>query len=67
MKAEDIKIGSQVDWKFGLCTREVERLTKTKFVINDTSCGWTQATIKGVDKMNEILEGKKSLLDLEWE
>lgn len=62
---DNLEIGSSVDLKFGLCTRTIERTGKDRYVINDTSNGWTQATItrKTLDK---VLSGEKSLLTLNW-
>jgi len=61
----DIQIGEGVDWKFGLITRYVERISKYKYVIHDTSHGWCIAKInkKTLDK---ITKGEMELFQLEW-
>ena len=60
-----MEIGEIKDWKFGLITREVERISKTKYMIHDTSSGWSCAEVnkKTLDKLTT---GEMSLLSLNW-
>jgi len=62
----NMKIGDVKDWKFGLITREVERIGEDEWVINDTSSGWQQALVDS-ETLKKLLSGKLSLLDLDWE
>ena len=65
-KIMNLPIGHSMDWKFGLITRDVYRMSEDKFDITETCGGWVNAI---VDKqtMQDILEGKISLLELDWE
>jgi hypothetical protein len=59
------EIGTYQDWAFGISTREVYRLDENRFEINDMLDGWRQAI---VDKqtMQDLLDGKEDLLNLNW-
>ena len=61
----NIEIGQMIDWKFGISTRQVERITEHRYIIHDMSSGWVQATVtkKTLDKLSK---GEKSLLTLNW-
>jgi len=61
----DFKIQEQRDFKFGLCTREVVKISDDKFEINDTSCGWTSAIVN-TETLQNLIDGKKSLLDINF-
>lgn len=61
----NMPIGKQMDWKFGLVTRTVYRKSKNIYYIDDTSSGWVTATVT-YDKMVDLLDGKLSMLDLNW-
>ena len=61
----DFKIQEQRDFKFGLCTREVVKISNDKFEIHDTSCGWTSAIVD-TETMQNLIDGKKSLLDINF-
>jgi hypothetical protein len=65
MNLLDFKIQDQRGFKFGLCTREVVKISENKFEIHDTSCGWTSAI---VDKktMQGLIDGNQSLLDINF-
>lgn len=68
MKAQtifDLGIGESIDWKFGMISRDVYRVSEKKFEINDTSSGWVSAYVSK-KVMGELVEGKKSLLELDW-
>ena len=64
-KIMNLPIGHSMDWKFGLITRDVYRMSENEFDITETCGGWVNAI---VDKqtMQGILEGKISLLELDW-
>jgi hypothetical protein len=38
-------VGTAKDWKFGLITRTIYRVSENCFEIDDTSCGWTTAIV----------------------
>lgn len=66
MNIQDWPIGHTKDWRFGLVTREVERLEEDLFEIHDMSDGWISAKVN-LETFQALTEGKKSLLDLDWE
>lgn len=53
------------NWKFGLVTREIVRISEDLFEIHDTSNGWQ---IAEVDKqtLKDIIDGTISLTTLNW-
>jgi hypothetical protein len=61
----ELQIGEMKDLKFGLITRQIERISKHFYLIHDFSCGWQTAfvTRKTLDK---VLSGEKSILSLNW-
>jgi len=65
MKLEDFKIGEQRDWKFGVITREVYRVSENKFEIHDTSSGWMVAKVSK-STMLKLTSGEVSLLDIDF-
>lgn len=64
-KLDDLKIGQTLDVKIGLSTRQIERVSKTKYVINDFVDGWQQAKVDRLT-LDGVISGKFSLLELEW-
>jgi hypothetical protein len=62
----NLEIGYSIDWKFGLVTRDVLRISKNKFEINDTCGRWVSAIVTK-KKMQDILDGKISLWELDWQ
>lgn len=58
-------IGTEQPWKFGLITRSVYRKREDLFTIDDTSGGWVTAFITK-EELIKLIEGKMSLLDLNW-
>jgi len=62
---QDLKIGHAMDWKFGLITRDVCRISKNKFELTDTSSGWHNVVVTE-KTMLKLLTGEKSLLSLNW-
>jgi poly-beta-hydroxyalkanoate depolymerase len=60
-----LPVGHAMDWKFGLITRDVCRISKNKFELTDTSSGW-QNVVVSEKTMLKLLTGEKSLLSLNW-
>ena len=58
-------IGSYQEWKFGLITRSVHRISENEFEINDTSNGW-ESCIVDKKSLLDLTNGVKSLLELNW-
>jgi hypothetical protein len=54
------------DWKFGLITREIYRVSEDQFEIHDTSDGWNVAIVSKAE-LADLLNGKMSLRQLDWE
>ncbi len=65
MIIDDIKIGQQVDWKFGLITRTVYRKTPNLFEIDETSGNWYKAIVTK-NRLQKVIDGKESILNLNW-
>lgn len=57
--------GQCVDWKFGLVTRTVQRITENLFVIHDMSSGWLTADVTK-EQMEKLLQGELSITRLNW-
>lgn len=66
MNIETFNIGEQKDWKFGLITREVVRVSENLFEINDTSNGWLTAKVDK-ETFERLTTGKESLLNIDFE
>lgn len=64
-KADTQQIGSSRDWKFGLITREVYRMSNDEFEISDTSNGWLVAYVT-LKQLNKLINGSLSLLSIEF-
>ena len=62
----NFQVHTSQDWKFGLITREIYRVSEDRFEINDLSDGWLTAE---VDKATIIglMNGTISLTSLEWQ
>ena len=58
-------IGEARDWKYGLITRDVYKISENLFELTDLSSGWVNAV---VDKATMILllSGMKNIMDLDW-
>lgn len=56
--------GESANWKFGLSTRYVERLSNS-YLIHETSSGWYTAEVS-LDDMPKLLKGEMLLMDLDW-
>lgn len=65
IKIENMEIGATADWKFGLITRNVLRVSENLFEINDTSDGWLTADVTLAD-MQGLMAGEIELDGLEW-
>lgn len=65
LSLENFPLQTEKYWKFGLITRSVYRISDNNFEITDTSAGWQNAIVN-FETMNELIAGKKSLLDLNW-
>lgn len=63
MNIDNIK--NQTDWRFGLVTREIVKVSEDLFEIHDTSNGWH---IAQVDKqtLKDLIDGTISLTTLNW-
>jgi hypothetical protein len=59
-------IGTQIDWKFGLITRSVYRVSEDCFEIDDTSCGWTTAIVDE-NTMYGLMCGDIDILSIPFE
>ena len=66
MNLDNFQVQTTQDWKFGLITREIYRVSEDRFEIHDLSDGWLTAD---VDKptLIGILNGNISLTSLEWQ
>lgn len=62
---KNLEIGTSVDWKFGLITRDVLRVSDNIFVISDTSGGWVEARVN-LETIEKLFNGEMSLLELNW-
>jgi hypothetical protein len=62
---KSLKIYGQVDWKFGLITRSVVRISEKRYEIHDTSGTWVSAIVT-LPTMLKLLSGEKDLLSLNW-
>ena len=65
-KIMNLPIGHSMDWKFGLITRDVYRMSENEFDITETCGRWVNAIVTK-ETMQGILEDKISLLELDWE
>ena len=59
------EINTWQDWKFGLITRSVYRLSENEFEINDLSDGWHSANVD-LQTMEGLLNGSISLLSIQF-
>ena len=64
-KISDIKIGEQIEWKFGLITRYVYRASEDLFEIDETCGGWISCIVD-LKTMIELHKGEIDLLSLDW-
>jgi hypothetical protein len=66
MNIEAHKIGTFQNWRFGLITREIYRINKNLFEINDFSSGWSVAVVTK-KTLENLYNGKKCILTLNWQ
>jgi hypothetical protein len=59
------QIGTWVNWKFGLITREIYRVSEDLFEINDTSDGWVTARVNK-ETLAGVMNGTIPMTSLEW-
>ena len=64
-KIKNHKVGEWKDWKFGLITREVHRISEKTFKIHSFCSGWEIATVR-IQTMEKLYKGEKSLCQLNW-
>ncbi|GAB6119628.1 hypothetical protein [Dysgonomonas termitidis] len=50
----------QRDWKFGLCIRNVIRVSEDLFTIDDTSHGWITAEVT-LEQFEQLFKGELSI------
>ena len=65
LESLSIKIGESVDYKFGLITYDIYKVKDGLYELTDTSSGWVDCRINE-QKLTNLLEGKISMLDLNW-
>jgi hypothetical protein len=61
-----LKIGEEKDWKFGIITRGVHRVSEDLYEIYDLSSGWQMAEVNH-ETFEKLTKGEISLLTLDWE
>jgi hypothetical protein len=63
---ESFEIGTYKEWKFGLITRDLYRVSENQFEIHDTSNNWIECVI---DKktLQELLSGERTVYEINWE
>lgn len=54
-----------MEWKFGLISREVEQISDDLFVIHDLSSGWLTAEVNR-ETLEGLMNGTISLTTLNW-
>lgn len=62
---KQLQIHEQKEWKFGLITRTVVRISETMYTIHDLSSGWLVANVD-IPTMEKLLSGEVSLTQLDW-
>jgi len=60
-----LKIGEEKDWKFGIITRGVHRVSEDLYEIHDCSDGWQIAEVNH-ETFEKLTKGEISLLTLDW-
>lgn len=61
-----LKIGEEKDWKFGIISRLVHRVSEDLYEIYDLSSGWQIAEVNH-ETFEKLTKGEISLLTLDWE
>ena len=56
---------TSLDWKFGVITRNVYRISENNFELNETCGTWVTASVN-LDTMVKLVKGEISVTELEW-
>lgn len=59
------QIGTYQEWRLGIISRFVYRITENEFEINDTSNGWVSCIVDK-ETILGLTNGEKSFLELNW-
>jgi len=62
----NLKIGFSMDWKFGIITRDVYRVSENKFEISEVSGGTWHVAKVSKETMQKVLNGEIHLSELKW-
>lgn len=62
----NLKIGFSMDWKFGIITRDVYRVSENKFEISEVSGGTWYVAKVSKETMQKVLNGEVHLSELKW-
>ncbi len=62
----NLKIGFSMDWKFGIITRDVYRVSENKFEISEVSGGTWYVAKVSKETMQKVLNGEIHLSELKW-
>jgi len=65
LESLSIKIGESVNYKFGLITYDIYRVKDALYELTDTSSGWYSVRVNE-QKLIDLLQGRISMLDLNW-
>jgi hypothetical protein len=60
-----INVGESIDYKFGLITYDIYKVKNGLYELTDTSSGWVNCRINE-QKLTDLLQGKISMLNLNW-
>jgi hypothetical protein len=60
-----LQIGEQKDWKFGIITRTIIKISENLYEIHDCSDGWQIARVNH-EQFEKLIKGEISLLTLDW-
>ena len=66
MNIDNFPVQTYQDWKFGLTTREIYRVSEDRFEINDLSDGWLTAEVDKATLLG-LMNGNISITSLEWQ
>ena len=66
MNIDNFPVHTSQDWKFGLITREIYRVSEDQFEINDLSDGWLTAIVDNAT-IQGLMNGNISLTSLNWQ
>jgi hypothetical protein len=60
-----INVGESIDYKFGPITYDIYKVKNGLYELTDTSSGWVNCRINE-QKLTDLLQGKISMLNLNW-